>query len=124
MSNPEFSMTIDMKWNRIRIHKRTIRAIGSPGKVLLLVNPAERAIILTGTTKDDPAGHAPSQASVRNGKSFELHSKPLITQLGTLFPAFSSDRVYRFIGKIADSEKIVRFSADDVVDITDPIAHE
>ena len=117
MSSSEMTMTIDVKWNRIRIHKKAIRAIGSPEKVLLLVNPEDKAIILTGTIKSDPEGHAPSMASIRHGRSFELHSKPLVMRLKAFFPVLSTDGVFQFRGNVIENENSVCFSAESVRNI-------
>ena len=38
------SILIDIKKNRIRIHKNTIHALGDPKYVLLLVNPKEATV--------------------------------------------------------------------------------
>jgi hypothetical protein len=38
------SILIDIKINRIRIHKKTIHALGDPKYVLLLVNPKEATV--------------------------------------------------------------------------------
>ena len=34
-------MTIDLKWNRFRIHKSTLNKMGNPRYVQFLVNPEE-----------------------------------------------------------------------------------
>ena len=34
-------MTIDLKWNRFRIHKSTLNKMGNPQYVQFLVNPEE-----------------------------------------------------------------------------------
>ena len=40
-NQPQASLTLDPFRNRIRIHKKTIRRLGSPAYVQFLVNPEE-----------------------------------------------------------------------------------
>ena len=44
--NTLLSISIDLKKNRIRIHKNTLHAIGSPSYILLLVNPVENSLAI------------------------------------------------------------------------------
>lgn len=37
-------MTIDLKWNRFRIHKSTLNKMGNPQYVQFLVNPEEMLV--------------------------------------------------------------------------------
>lgn len=57
-------MTIDLKWNRFRIHKSTLNKMGNPQYVQFLVNPEEMFIAvlgsdrpLTGGTRTAEPGH-------------------------------------------------------------------
>ena len=47
-NQPQASLTLDPFRNRIRIHKKTIRRLGSPAYVQFLVNPEELYIAVLG----------------------------------------------------------------------------
>ena len=44
-------MTIDLKWNRFRIHKSTLNKMGNPQYVQFLVNPEEMFIAVLGSDR-------------------------------------------------------------------------
>ena len=50
-NQPQASLTLDPFRNRIRIHKKTIRRLGSPAYVQFLVNPEELYIAVLGSDK-------------------------------------------------------------------------
>ena len=48
------ALSIDFKQNRIRVHKKTLRLLGSPDYVQLLVNPADGVIALRRLEQPEP----------------------------------------------------------------------
>lgn len=52
----EAKLTIMLKTGRISIRHTTLKALGDPDSVLLLINPEESALILTANPNQDPRG--------------------------------------------------------------------
>ena len=48
------AILIDLKKYRIRIHKNTLRSIGDPNYILLLVNPEEHTLAILRSDRTAP----------------------------------------------------------------------
>ena len=64
------ALIIDMKKFRIRIHRPTLRAIGNPKLIQLLVNPEKRAVAIRAVGQEVP--DEPDVYRLSGGVSSEL----------------------------------------------------
>ena len=73
MSNQPI-LSIDLKKNRIRIHKRTLHLLGNPEYIQLLVNPDDRTIAIMKGISSDVLAHRVYYDRIKKGQSCELYS--------------------------------------------------
>ena len=106
---------IDLKKYRIRIHKNSLRSIGDPNYILLLVNPEERTLAILRSDRTDPRAHHMTTASLANKKSFELYSRSLIKSLRDICSDWQDSQSYRLYGEIIPNEGVARFHMSEAV---------
>lgn len=110
------SLCIDLKKNRIRIHRRTLQLIGNPEYIQLLVNPVEaRLAILRSSQKD----HLAHKISVGTDECIELYSSCLIENLMTVNNGLSPNRCYRLYGNIVGHSNMALFSMRELEEINE-----
>ena len=105
------SIMVDMKKNRIRIHKHTLRALGDPDFVMLIVNPEEHTLGIKRSTLDDKRAHRVHKSTVK--KDCELYSKSLMSAFRELCPDWDRRKCYRIEGEIVAGENMAVFSMMD-----------
>jgi len=109
-STPKPAISIDLKRDRIRIYKRTLRSLGDPEYILLLVNPEERTLAILRSDRTDLRAHRLPRARFNDKQCIEIASKPLLRCLHNLCSEWHDDRLYRIYGEIIPSEGIVQFN--------------
>ncbi len=105
------SIVIDMKKNRIRIHQKTLHALGDPGFVMLIINPGEHTLGIKCSMQDEKRAHRVRKSTVK--KECELYSKPLMSALHELCPDWDGRKCYRIEGEIVAGENVAVFSLED-----------
>jgi len=100
---------IDLKKDRIRIHKSTIHLLGDPEYILLLVNPEDKTIIIMRGDSSDRRTHKLNLAKFENKQSFELYSKSLVSSLYNISDNWQENQSYRIQGDFIVNEGIVMF---------------
>jgi len=113
----QLTMAIDLKKNRIRIHKSTLRLLGSPPFIKLLLSPKHRAIAILKSEKQVPRGQEIIVSFDRPDSSgtFLIYSKDLISLIRTEFPGLEKDGLYRLSGRSVPEEGGVWFPLDSLV---------
>ena len=124
----EISMTIDMKKDRIRIHKNTLYALGNPRRIQLLVHPSEPTIIVRCPQKGEPFGQEEKVVFDKPGNqgTFQLYSKELINRLCRIYPCFEKQQVYRLYGTVKQELHAAFFTFDHIqpVEVGEVICHD
>ncbi len=110
------SLCIDLKKNRIRIHRRTLQLIGSPEYIQLLVNPSASKIAIRRSSRRDYLAHKVRMDAV---DCIELYSSVLIENLMTVNSGLSWNRSYRLYGNIDAQAETALFSMREPVPIND-----
>lgn len=113
-------MSISLKKSCIRIHKETLLMIGNPSRILLLVNPEEKAMVIFHGKSNDVRTLNVAKYMNHKSKSVEFYSTPLIKKLNELCPNWQINESYKFYGDIIPQEKIVRFDISKGEIITRP----
>lgn len=103
------AISIDLKKDRIRIHKKTLHAIGDPQYILLLINPKDRTIVILRSNQDDQRAFRLPQTRPDEKQCFELHSKALIQNLRSMCDDWIDDYSYRIYGDVVENEGIAQF---------------
>lgn len=110
------AILVDLKKYRIRIHKNTLRSIGTPDYVLLLVNPEERTLAILRSDRSDPRAHHLNMALFENNRSsFEMYSRSLVKKLRDVCSSWQDNQSYRLYGEIIPHEDMARFYMSEAV---------
>lgn len=117
--NEQISILLDFRYNRIRINLASLRKLGEPTNIMLLVNPESRHICIKAGDPNDPTTHRiASQRQIKNNY-YELHSKHL---MGILLQCgdWDSDKNYRLSGKVKETDqgRMILYSIDSSVCVT------
>ena len=109
------ALIIDMKKFRIRIHRPTLRAIGNPKLIQLLVNPEKRAVAIraVGQEVPDDQVHRIVQRRLQTENSYEIYSRSFILKLMQIVGDIEPD-VYRLSGGVSSELGTAIFSLDTI----------
>ena len=106
------TMAIDLKKNRLRIHRPTLRIMGSPPFIKLLFSRDHNAIAVVSCDEGD----IPRIKEVRviydlrdNTHTFDIYSKELILVIQMAFKGLDRTSLYRLTGYSVPEEKAVYF---------------
>lgn len=113
-------VVIDISKYRIRIHRTTIKALGNPERVLLLVNPTEKTMGIMPTENDDKKGHKIKY----DGLSCEIYSTPLIGTISGLTKNFKFKHRYIIEGKIIATENLALFELEKATEFNNELQFE
>lgn len=111
------SIVVDMRKNRIRIHKKTLHALGDPGFVVLIINPEEHTLGIKCSTLDDKLAHRIRKSTVK--RDCELYSKSLMAAFHELYPDWDGRKCYRMEGELIAGEDMAVFSMRDSAALDD-----
>lgn len=108
---PEITMAIDLKKNRLRIHKSTLRLMGSPEFVTLLFSPERSAFGVVVSKSEIPKGR---EIRVIYDKpndtgTFDIYSKALLSVIRRAFSGLDQTGLYRLQGYPVFEENGVYF---------------
>ena len=108
------TLSIDMKKNRIRIHRNTLHLLGSPKYIQLLVNPTKELIVVMPGRKDDPLAHPVKEHQITDNNCFELSSKKLINSLRQVNGMFKEQNLYKLCGHYFEKQNVAQFYMHDI----------
>ena len=113
------TLCIDLKRNRIRIHKTTLHMLGDPSYIQLLVNPQSGLIAIRRSSSVDHYKHRIRPQFFTSDNCYELTSKLLLDNICSLFDDFDKSHSYRIRGTFIPKECIAQFALKDSVPIAD-----
>lgn len=102
-------IVVDLKYNRIRIHKSTLRLLGYPEYIQMLVNPSNSIIALLPSVEQDHLAHKIHQGDLSDKQCCEFYSKTLVETMSTLCYQWKSDCSYRMDGQKVSSQNLILF---------------
>ena len=108
------ALTLDMKKQRIRIHKQTLHILGNPEYVQLLVNPYQKSIVLLVCPKEAFQAH---KVTPKKDTDCELYSKELLRQLQIIDRHLEQDTSYLIYGQIHLQLGLAQFRLADILPI-------
>ena len=105
--DPRISMAIDLKKNRLRIHRSTLRLMGFPPFIKLLFSPEHNAIAVICCRETE----LPKVNEVRvtydlrdNTHTFDIYSKDLVSVIRLAFKGLDQTGLYRLKGYAVPEE--------------------
>lgn len=108
-------LCIDLKKNRIRIHKLTLHLLGDPDYIQLLVNPDEGTIAIRKSFPDDHLAHRVRFQELPEGTCCELYSTELMQSLRQVNEGWKNNCSYRLYGNINKREGIAWFTMKNII---------
>lgn len=117
MDNKTLCISIDLKQNRIRIHKNTLHALGDPDYIQVLINPDTQVIAIRKCTRKDRLYHHIKWKVLACNQCYEIHSKMLMDMIDRMCLNYTPGHTYRIVGKAYPKEKLVAFKISDSVDV-------
>ena len=108
------NLTLDMKRNRIRIYRATLRALGDPAYIQFLINPEELYIAILGSEIPLSGGTA-NRVKIPNSRldgklSVEFYSAALLDGIYSIFGVLDREYNYRLTGEIDQVNRVAFFS--------------
>lgn len=116
LSRQGYGLTVCLDWNRMLIHRKTIRALGHPQRIRLLINPGTRHLCVQGCDEKEACSFPVPQdlSSFRN--SFCIHSKFLLSQIVALM-GWNPALAYRVFGKINTHTNVLDFDLNQHMEV-------
>ena len=105
------SMALDMRRNRIRIHKPTIHLLGDPTLLQLLFDPEDMVVAIV-CRDTEVSGGQEARINPRGLKSrncFEFCSSMFLRKLREVHGGLDANSSYRLTGKIIPELRAARF---------------
>lgn len=117
-------VSIDLKRNRIRIHKTTLHMIGDPTFINLLVNPKDKLIAIRKSSSKDSSALRIRSNQLNDGNCVEFGCKDLILLLNGIDKAWENNSSYRIYGKCNTDESLAQFSLKDSIPTEEILSYE
>ena len=116
MVENRLTLALDLKQNRIRIHKNTLHALGEPKRVQLLLNPEKRALIISCPAKALPESQDEKVIFDKPGSDgcFQLYSQELIRRIRKVCPGLKDGKLYHMSGKYLAGMNAAYFRMEDI----------
>ena len=107
----EITMPIDLTKNRLRIHKSTLRLLGSPEFVKLLFSTERNAIGVIGSKSEIPKADEIRVIYDKPNETgtFDIYSKHLVSVIRIAFRGLDQTGLYRLKGTPVPEENGVYF---------------
>lgn len=117
MSVRGLSISVDLKKDRIRIHKSTLHRLGDPKRVQLLFNPETRELLISCPSK--PISESQDEKvyfdKPGNDGTYQLYSSELIRRIQSICPELERNALYYVCGKYVPSMNAAYFSMNDCI---------
>ncbi len=111
-------LSIDLKKNRIRIHKQTLHMMGDPEFIQLLINPDNHTIAVRRSIRQDYLAHKVKREQLTSKNCYELYSTDLVNTLCKVNTEWNRNEAYRIYGYFFENEGLARFNMNDTVPLT------
>jgi len=112
--NLQTAISIDFKKNRIRIHKESLRMIGNPSYIQLLVNVERAQIAIRGIDKKSCDAHKVNMAQIQSDFSYEIYSQSFTMKLRDAFTQFGQTCTYRLAGLVFPQARVAVFDVESI----------
>lgn len=113
-STSRLAIQLDLAKSRIRIHRKTLAALGNPEYILLIVNPEEKTLGILQGNMSIPGAHHIRPKDDAGKQSYELYSTSLSRQLRKVMPNWINGGRYLLSGNLI-SEGTAVFSMTEAI---------
>lgn len=113
LQNQAPTLVIDLKRNRIRIHRRTLHLLGDPNYVQLMVNPKQSVIAIKSCRAQDYRSEKIRWEDLGQKQCCEFYSKYLVKSLRNVCMDLVDEQRYSIIGRYIKTENLVTFCMRD-----------
>lgn len=114
------TISINVKNSLIMIHKNTLRLLGNPEYIQILVNPAEKTIVLCRSFESDHlAHHVNKDIFTEARKSLKICSYALTNNLHKINPVWVKNKTYKMTGEFITHLNIIKFRMNSSLAVTD-----
>ena len=105
------SMALDMKRNRIRIHKPAIHMLGDPTLIQLLFDPEDMEVAIVCPESEVPGGQEVriNPRGLKSRNCFEFCSSMFLKKLRAVHGNLDENCSYRLTGRILPELRAARF---------------
>ena len=118
-------MILDFGRSRVRLHKKTLRFIGDPEYILLLVSPEERTIAIARSDNSDLRAYRIQWTSFSIKKQhIEVQNRCLMRSLLELCANCQGSHTYRIYGECIPGGEIMRFDLENPIMSNKEKGHE
>ena len=108
------TISVNIKYSTILIHKNTWKLLGSPEYIQILVNPSDKSIAVCRSSQADHLAHrVNSKVFTDARKPLRIISYALVHGLQSIYPKWNEDSTYKMKGKFISHLNIVKFSMDE-----------
>mgnify|MGYP005829534083 CR=1 FL=1 len=105
------TMTLDIKRNRFRIHKSTLKKLGNPQYIQFLINPEEMFIAILGSDRPLAGGTANKVNLIQlPNQSVEFYSNTLLEGVINMIGLIDFRYSYRLSGEVDAANRVAYFS--------------
>ena len=111
------TLLIDLKKNRIRIHKATLHLLGDPDYIQFLVNPDSLSLAIRRSIKGDSLAHHIRWNMLGGKQCCDFYSYFLLKSLRDVNYEWKPNRSYRLYGRLNEKENLALFSMKESIDI-------
>lgn len=108
------NLTLDMKRNRVRIYRATLRELGDPAFIQFLINPEDLYIAILGS-EIPLAGGTANRVKIPTSRlagklSVEFYSAALLEGIYSIFGELDREYNYTLSGEIDQVNRVAYFS--------------
>ena len=107
--NGRITVSIDLKKNRIRIHKDTLHRLGDPSFIHLLYNPISATMAVQCTEVEDKTTFTIKPSQMASENSIEFYSLSLLNKIRETYKELDGHCTYRLSGSIIPDERLAVF---------------
>lgn len=109
----KYPIAIDIRKNRIRLHKAMLKKLGNPKYIQLLINPDRMIIAVLGIEKEISGDQSYKiNYNIPSPDSIEMYSRSLVTQIYDLIKETGNNSSFRIYGEIIPSQNLAVFPLD------------
>ena len=112
----ELGLRISAKYNRIYVHRATLKAIGNPEFVSLGIHPQSKKIVLLAAREDEKDA---LRVRCAEDNTFCIHSKVLLDGICTVAPQIGAQDSCLLHGKLLKGQNAAAFDLNDIETITE-----
>lgn len=99
-STAKLTLQLDLAKSRIRIHRKTLAALGNPEYILLICNPEEKTLGILQGDMNMPGAHRIKPESGKGKLCHELYSTSLSRQFRKVMPNWINGGKYLLSGNL------------------------